>query len=102
LLAKLSITPLAENVLFLLNAYTPDLTHDSVLLYGIGLSVLEHHDIHRFQRFQELPYGKKIELLVRLRFLSKDRSLPEDYELYKSSEDMDGILENLLKEEVNK
>lgn len=81
---------------------TPDLTHNSLLIYHTGLSVLTWGDDRCLQHFQKLLYGKKVELLVRLRHLSKDRSLPEDYELYKLSEDMDGILKNLLKNEVNK
>ena len=81
---------------------TPDLTHNSLLVYHTGLSGLTSGDIQCLQRFQKLPYGKRIELLVTLRQWSKDRSLPEDYELYKLAEDMDGILKNLLKNEVNK
>lgn len=76
---------------------TPDLIHNSLLIYHIGLIGLTSGDIQCLRRFQKLPYRKRIELLVSLRHLSKDKSLPEDYELYKLAEDMDGILKNSLK-----
>jgi hypothetical protein len=81
---------------------TPDLTYNSLKVYYTGLSVLTCGDIQRLHRFQKMSYGKKVELLVTLRHLSKDRSLPKDYKLYKLAEDMDGILRNLFKNEVNK
>jgi hypothetical protein len=79
---------------------TPDLTHNPLLVYHAGLSSLTWGDDRHLQQFQNLAYGAKIELLVKLRHWTKDKSLPKADELNKLDFDLGGILQNLLKNEV--